>query len=267
VPGLPDGLPILGVAGDQQAALFGQGCTTPGASKNTYGTGCFLVTYTGARRAASRHGLLTTIACDPRGQAAYALEGSVFIAGAAVQWLRDALGLIARAGDIEQLARSVPDALGTHFVPAFVGLGAPYWDAEARGAWVGLTRGAGRGHLARAVLDAIAWQSRELLDAAVEDGAPRPRELRVDGGAVANNLLMQIQADALGIPVARPRMIETTALGAGLLAFVALGEPGAGAAARAVERVFRPRTGRAERERGLAAWRAAVARVRGRPGK
>jgi len=262
VAGLPDGLPILGVAGDQQAALFGQGCTTPGATKNTYGTGCFLMTYTGARRAASRHGLLTTVVCDARGGAAYALEGAVFIAGAAVQWLRDELGVIARAADVEALAKSVPDALGTHFVPAFVGLGAPYWDAAARGAWVGLTRGAGRGHLARAVLDSIAWQSRELMDAAIQDGAPRPRELRVDGGATANDLLMQIQADALGVPVARPAMVETTALGAGLLAFAALGVSGAGRAAQRVAKRFRPRGTRAERERGLAAWRAAVARVR-----
>ncbi len=222
------------------------------------------MTFTGARRAASRHGLLTTVACAADGGAAYALEGAVFIAGAAVQWLRDSMGLIARAADIEKLAASVPDALGTHFVPAFVGLGAPDWDAGARGAWVGLTRGAGRGHLARAVLDSIAWQSRELLDAVVADGAPRPRELRVDGGAVANDLLMQIQADALGLPVARPAMIETTALGAGLLAFAAMGVRGAGATARRVERRFVPRVAQAERERGLAAWRAAVERVRGR---
>jgi glycerol kinase len=263
VAGLPDGLPILGVAGDQQAALYGQGCVTPGDTKNTYGTGCFLVTYTGARRAASRNGLLTTVACDATGGPAYALEGSVFIAGAAVQWLRDELRVIAHAKDVEALARSVPDALGTHFVPAFVGLGAPYWDAEARGAWVGLTRGAGRAHLARAVLDSIAWQSRELMDAIVADGAPRPRELRVDGGAAANDLLMQIQADALGLPVARPAMLETTALGAGLLAFAAMGVTGAGRGARGVDRRFRPRGTRADRERGLAGWKAAVSRARG----
>ncbi|MEP7027937.1 MAG: glycerol kinase GlpK [Candidatus Eisenbacteria bacterium] len=262
VRGLPDGLPILGVAGDQQAALYGQGCVTPGAVKNTYGTGCFLVSYTGARRIASRHGLVTTLACDADGGPAYALEGSVFIAGAAVQWLRDALGVITRASDIEALAASVPDALGTHFVPAFVGLGAPHWDSEARGAWIGLTRGAGRAHLARAVLDSIAWQSRDLLDAVVDDGAPRPRELRVDGGAAANDLLMQLQADALGLPVARPAIIETTALGAGMLAARALGWRDAFASARRVTARFQPRRARAERERALLAWRRAVESVR-----
>ncbi len=262
VRGLPDGLPILGVAGDQQAALYGQGCTTPGAVKNTYGTGCFLMAYTGARRIASRHGLLTTVACDAGGGPAYALEGSVFIAGAAVQWLRDELGVIETAADVEALAASVPDALGTHFVPAFVGLGAPHWDPDARGAWLGLTRGAGRAHLARAVLDSIAWQSRDLLDAVVDDGAPRPRELRVDGGASSNDLLMRLQADALGLPVARPAMVETTALGAGLLAARALGWRDAGAKARQVAQRFRPRLKRGERERRLLAWRRAVAAVR-----
>lgn len=262
VRGLPDGLPILGVAGDQQAALYGQGCTTAGAVKNTYGTGCFLMAFTGARRIASRHGLLTTVACAEDGGPAYALEGSVFIAGAAVQWLRDELGVIATSAEVEALAASVPDALGTHFVPAFVGLGAPHWDPAARGAWIGLTRGAGRAHLARAVLDAIAWQSRDLLDAVVDDGAPRPRELRVDGGASSNDLLMRLQADALGMPVARPSMVETTALGAGLLAARALRWRDAGAQARTVAQRFRPRLARGERERRLAAWRRAVAAVR-----
>ena len=261
VRGLPDGLPILGVAGDQQAALYGQGCTTPGAVKNTYGTGCFLMAYTGAKRVASKHGLLTTVACAEDGGPAYALEGSVFIAGAAVQWLRDELGMIDVAAEIERLARSVPDAHGTHFVPAFVGLGAPHWDAEARGAWLGLTRGAGKAHLARAVLEAIAFQSRDLLDAVVDDGAPKPRELRVDGGATANDLLMQIQADFLGLKVARPALIETTALGAGLLAARALGWKNAGAAARKVAKRWQPRLAAAERERRVAAWRRAVRAV------
>jgi glycerol kinase len=260
--GLPDGIPILGVAGDQQAALFGQGCTTPGAMKNTYGTGCFLVAYTGAKRVTSRHGLLTTVACDANGRPAYALEGSVFIAGAAVQWLRDALGLIARASDIEALARRAKDAAGTAFVPAFVGLGAPWWDADARGAWIGLTRGAGREHLARAVLESIAWQSRDLIESMVRDGARRPRALRVDGGASANAFLMQMQADALGCAVARPRMIETTALGAGLLAARALGWRGAGTHAQAIAKRFVPRASRASRERGYATWRRAVEAVR-----
>jgi glycerol kinase len=262
VRGLPDGLPILGVAGDQQAALYGQGCTTPGAVKNTYGTGCFLMSFTGPRRVASKHGLLTTVACAADGGPAYALEGSVFIAGAAVQWLRDELGMIDVAAGIERLAKSVPDAAGTHFIPAFVGLGAPHWDADARGAWLGLTRGAGKAHLARAILEAIAFQSRDLLDAVLDDGAPRPRELRVDGGATANDLLMQIQADFLGIPIARPSLIETTALGAGLLAARALGWQDAGSAARKVAKRYRPRMARTERERRLKAWRRAVEAVR-----
>jgi glycerol kinase len=261
--GLLQGLPILGVAGDQQAALYGQGCTTPGAVKNTYGTGCFLMAYTGAKRVASRHGLLTTVACSADGGPAYALEGSVFIAGAAVQWLRDEMGVIATSGDVEALAASVPDTLGTHFVPAFVGLGAPHWDPDARGAWIGLTRGAGRAHLARAVLESIAWQSRDLLDAVVDDGAPRPKELRVDGGASMDALLMKLQADTLGMPVARPANVETTALGAGLLAARALGWKDAGAAARKVAKRFKPTLPRAERERRLKAWRRAVAMVRG----
>jgi glycerol kinase len=262
VAGLPDGLPILGVAGDQQAALFGQGCVTKGAMKNTYGTGCFLMAHTGSERVASRHGLLTTVACAEDGGRAYALEGSVFIAGAAVQWLRDSLGLIARADETDALARSVPDTAGTAFVPAFVGLGAPYWDPAARGAWLGLTRGATRAHLARAVLESIAWQTRDVVQAMHDDGTPRPRSLRVDGGATANGFLMQFQADTLGIEVARPRMIETTALGAGLLAMTALGWKGAGRAAQAVAKRFKPRMARADRERGYAAWRRAVAAVR-----
>jgi glycerol kinase len=261
-PGLPDGIPILGVAGDQQAALYGQGCTTPGATKNTYGTGCFLVTFTGGRRVASRHGLLTTVACAADGGPAFALEGSVFIAGAAVQWLRDELGLIGHAGETEALAGSVPDTAGTVFVPAFVGLGAPAWDAEARGAWLGITRGAGRAHLARAVLEAIAWQTREVVDAMRADGVPRVPALRVDGGAAANGFLLQAQADALGVPVVRPRMLETTALGAGLLAARALGWGDAGREARRIDRTFRPRVARAAREQGYARWRAAVAAVR-----
>jgi len=253
---------IRGIAGDQQAALYGQGCTTAGAVKNTYGTGCFLMAFTGSKRVASKHGLLTTVACSADGGAAYALEGSVFIAGAGVQWLRDELGVIPTSAHVEALARTVPDTLGTHFVPAFVGLGAPHWDADARGAWLGLTRGAGRAHLARAVLEAIAWQSRDLLDAVIDDGAPRPRELRVDGGAAANDLLMQMQADFLGLPIARPALIETTALGAGLLAAQALGWKDAGRAARKVAKRYAPRMDRSEREQRLKAWRRAVEAAR-----
>ncbi len=266
VPGLPDGIPILGVAGDQQAALYGQGCTTPGAIKNTYGTGCFLMAFTGTQRVPSKHGLLTTVACAEDGSPAYALEGAVFIAGAAVQWLRDAMGVVVTAAETEALARSVPDSAGTVFVPAFVGLGAPHWDAEARGAWLGLTRGAGRAHLVRAVLEAIAWQARDVVEAMAKDGLPRGRTLRVDGGATANGFLMQMQADALGVPVVRPHMIETTALGAGLLAARALGWRAAGREARAADRTFKPRVGRAavrERAEAAARWTAAIAAVRG----
>jgi glycerol kinase len=265
VPGLPDGIPILGVAGDQQAALYGQGCTTPGAIKNTYGTGCFLMAYTGTKRVPSKHGLLTTVACAEDGSPAYALEGAVFIAGAAVQWLRDALGVIGGAAETEALARSVPDTAGTVFVPAFVGLGAPWWDATARGAWLGLTRGAGRAHLVRAVLESIAWQTRDVVEAMASDGLPRVRALRVDGGATANGFLMQMQADALGVPVVRPRMVETTALGAGLLAARALGWKAAGRAARAADRTFKPHPGPAAaraRVQGAARWKAAVEAVR-----
>ena len=216
-------MPILGVAGDQQAALFGQGCWRAGQAKNTYGTGAFLLMHTGARRARSRHGLLTTVACGPRGERAFALEGSVFIAGAAVQWLRDGLGLIVRAAETEALARSVPDTGGVVFVPAFVGLGAPHWNAAARGTIVGLTRGSTRAHLVRAALESMAFHTREVLEAMTADARVRLAALRVDGGAAANDLLMQFQADVLGVTVQRPDVLETTALGAAGLAGLAAG--------------------------------------------
>ncbi|HEY2954060.1 MAG TPA: glycerol kinase GlpK [Candidatus Eisenbacteria bacterium] len=262
VPGLPDGVPIAGIAGDQQAALFGQGCVTPGTSKNTYGTGCFLLFHTGASRVASRAGLLTTMACGPRGEPAYALEGSVFVAGAALQWLRDGLGLIERAADSEPLARSVPDAGGVTVVPAFVGLGAPYWRSDVRGAVFGLTRGTTRAHLVRATLESLAFQSRDLVEAMARDARRRVQRLRVDGGAAANDFLMQLQADLLGIPVERPRVIETTALGAGLLAGLGVGFWSSHREldrARRIERVFRPRRPRAWREAEYARWKEAVA--------
>jgi glycerol kinase len=261
---LPDGIPIAGIAGDQQAALFGQGCVEPGASKNTYGTGCFLLLHTGSKPVASRAGLLTTVACGPRGEPAYALEGSVFIAGAAIQWLRDGLGAIAKAGDSEALARSVPDAGGVTLVPAFVGLGAPHWRPDVRGAVFGLTRGTTRAHLVRAALESIALQSRDLVEAMEKDAGRRVRALRVDGGAAANDLLMQIQADLLGVPVVRPRVVETTALGAGLLAGLAEGlwDSHADAdRARAVERVFTPRRDAAWRRGEVARWREALGRL------
>jgi glycerol kinase len=216
-------LPIAGIAGDQQAALFGQGCVRAGMAKNTYGTGAFLLEHTGTSRARSTHGLLTTAACGPRGEPAYALEGSVFIAGAAVQWLRDGLGLIAAAGETEALARSVSDSGGVSFVPAFVGLGSPHWEAAARGTITGITRGTTRAHLVRAALESMAWSSADLVQAMANDAGTAITTLRVDGGASSNDWLMQFQADVLGVPVERPDMVETTALGAAGLAGIALG--------------------------------------------
>jgi glycerol kinase len=216
-------LPIAGLAGDQQAALFGQGCCAEGLAKNTYGTGAFLLVYTGQRLPQPPRGVLATAACGPRGEPAYALEGSVFIAGAAVQWLRDGLGLIGVAAESEALARGVPDTGGVHFVPAFVGLGTPHWEAEARGTITGITRGTSRAQLVRAALEAMAFSSADLLDAMTGSGDLRVPVLRVDGGASANDWLMQFQADVLGVPVERPDMVETTALGAAGLAGLALG--------------------------------------------
>jgi glycerol kinase len=216
-------LPIAGIAGDQQAALFGQGCVRSGMAKNTYGTGAFLLEHTGNRRARSTHGLLTTAACGPAGEPAFALEGSVFIAGAAVQWLRDGLGIIASAGETEALARSVADTGGVSFVPAFVGLGSPHWDAGARGTITGITRGTTRAQLVRAALESMAWSSADLVQAMSNDSRAAITTLRVDGGATSNDWLMQFQADVLGIPVERPDMVETTALGAAGLAGIALG--------------------------------------------
>jgi glycerol kinase len=220
---LGSALPIAGLAGDQQSALFGQGCWVEGMAKNTYGTGAFLLVYTGAEPAAPPPGVLATVACGPRGEPAYALEGSVFIAGAAVQWLRDGLGLLRVASESEALARSVPDTGGVHFVPAFVGLGTPHWESEARGTITGLTRGTSRAHLVRAALEAMAFSSADLLRAMTEARDLHVPVLRVDGGASANDWLMQFQADVLGIPVERPDLIETTALGAAGLAGLALG--------------------------------------------
>jgi len=201
--GLPNGIAVAGIAGDQQAALFGQACHRPGMAKNTYGTGCFLLMNTGEKPAVSRNRLLTTVAWQRGGRTSYALEGSVFIAGAAIQWLRDGLGLIARAADIDALAATVPDTGGVHFVPALSGLGAPYWDPHARGTIVGITRGTAKAHLARATLEAIAFQSAELIEAMAADSGIPLAELRVDGGATASNLLMQMQADLLGVQIGR----------------------------------------------------------------
>jgi glycerol kinase len=217
------GVPIAGIAGDQQAALFGQMCVSPGLTKNTYGTGCFLLQNTGERPAASRNRLLSTVAWQVGGKTMYALEGSVFIGGAVVQWLRDGLGIIKQSSDVEALALSVPDSGGVYLVPAFAGLGAPHWDPYARGTIVGITRGTTAAHIARAAVESIAFQVADLLDAAQADSGIKLAELRVDGGAAANNYLMQFQADLLGAAVVRPKVTETTALGAAYLAGLAVG--------------------------------------------
>nr|NIP80720.1 glycerol kinase [Gemmatimonadota bacterium]NIQ55875.1 glycerol kinase [Gemmatimonadota bacterium]NIU76077.1 glycerol kinase [Gammaproteobacteria bacterium]NIX45635.1 glycerol kinase [Gemmatimonadota bacterium]NIY09923.1 glycerol kinase [Gemmatimonadota bacterium] len=223
-PMLLDGtLPVAGVAGDQQAALFGQGCGRPGLAKNTYGTGAFLLLHTGDERIESDSGLLTTIACDPAGQPAYALEGAIFVAGAAVQWLRDGLGLLDAAAGTAGMAAELTSNDGVYFVPAFVGLGAPHWEPEARGTLVGLTRGTDARHLARAALEAMAYSTRDVLVAMEKDSGVTARELAVDGGAAANDWMMQFQADILGLPVRRPQNLETTALGAAGLAGLATG--------------------------------------------
>jgi glycerol kinase len=218
-----DGIPIAGIAGDQQSALFGQRCSTPGMTKNTYGTGCFMLQNTGRRAVPSSNRLVTTVAWKIGDVTEYALEGSVFVGGAVVQWLRDGLGLIRKSEEVEALANSVSDNGGVYFVPAFVGLGAPHWDSYARGSVFGLTRGSTSGHLARAALESIAYQVADLLDAMRLDSGDTVKELRVDGGAAANDSLMQFQADILGVPVVRPAVTETTALGAAYLAGLAVG--------------------------------------------
>jgi len=258
-------VPIAGIAGDQQAALFGQACFTPGLVKNTYGTGCFLLMYTGNQAVDSQRGLLTTIACAADGQPAYAIEGSVFIAGAAVQWLRDGLGLLKHAKESERMARQAESNLGVYLVPAFVGLGAPYWDAAARGALVGLTRGVTKAHVVRAALEALAYQTRDVVDTMVAESGRPLTGLRVDGGAAANNFLMQFQADLLGTIVDRPTVVETTALGAALLAGLGVGLWKSAhdlARLRKTDRVFRPRMAPEQREALYQGWRRAVAAVR-----
>ncbi len=258
-------IPIAGIAGDQQAALFGQACQRAGEAKNTYGTGCFLLLHTGRRPLTSQHGLLTTCAAQTGEALEYALEGSVFVGGAVVQWLRDGLGLIRSAAEVEALAASVPDSGGVYFVPAFTGLGAPHWNADARGTILGLTRGSHRAHIARAALEAIAFQVADLLAAMSADGSALT-ELRVDGGAAANDLLMQLQADLLGVPVVRPRVLETTALGAAYLAGLAAGvwpDPAAIREHWQAERRFDPAVEKETAQARLAAWRAAVTCAQG----
>jgi len=261
------GVPITGVAGDQQAALFGQTCFQPGEAKSTYGTGAFLLMNTGTKAAASSRGLLTTLTAEPDGSAGYALEGSVFIAGAAIQWLRDELKLIAHASESEAAARAIPDNGGVYLVPAFVGLGAPHWDMDARGVLVGLTRGSNRQHLIRATLESIAFQVANVLDAMNADSGLPITELAVDGGAVANDFLMQFQADILGVPVHRPANIATTSLGAAYLAGLGAGiwqRPDDLRALKRVDRVFTPSMPTAERSRLLDGWHHAVRQARTR---
>ncbi|MFC1714009.1 glycerol kinase GlpK [Candidatus Poribacteria bacterium] len=259
-----DGIPIAGDAGDQQAALFGQACFHPGSIKNTYGTGCFLMLNTGENSILSEHGLLTTIACGADGSPVYALEGSVFIAGAAVQWLRDGLGLIESASETESLAKSVPDTGGVYVVPAFTGLGAPHWDADARGAILGITRGTRREHIVRATLESIAYQTVDVMEAMRSDSGQEMGQLRVDGGAVANDFLMQFQSDVLGMEVNRPVMSETTALGAAFLAGLSVGfweDESQLEKCRETDAIFRPELSPEQRTRLLSGWQKAVSNV------
>jgi glycerol kinase len=257
------GIPITGMVGDQQGALFGQGCVTPGSMKNTYGTGCFLLMNLGPKHRISKQRLLTTLACGPDGGPAYALEGAVFIGGAAVQWVRDQLGLVKSAAETEKICRSLKDNGGVHLVPAFVGLGAPHWDSQARGILTGLTRGSSSAHLVRAAVESMAFQSADLVTAMEKDAGLKVRKLRVDGGACKNNWLMQFQADLLNAVVERPAHVETTALGAALLAGIGAGvlTPRAAQAVTKVERRFIPHAG-TPRAALKAGWDAAVGQAK-----
>ena len=258
-------IPIAGIAGDQQAALFGQRCIAPGMVKNTYGTGCFMLMHTGERPVDSRHKLLTTAACRTGAAPEYALEGSVFIGGAVVQWLRDGLGIIKSSADVERLAASVSDNGGVYLVPAFAGLGSPHWDPYARGAILGLTRGSSAGHIARAALESIAFQTADVLASMQADSGIELAEIRVDGGAARNDMLMQFQADLLGVPVARPRITETTALGAAYLAGLAVGYWKSAeelAAQWQAERRFEPRKERRWADALMGEWRKSVERAK-----
>ncbi len=261
LPGLPAGVPISGVAGDQQAALFGQACFEPGMAKNTYGTGCFMLMHTGTQAVPSRHGLLTTIAWELEGCTEYALEGSIFVAGSVVQWLRDGLHMLAQASDSQTCAESVGSSEGVYLVPAFVGLGAPYWRSDVRGAMFGLSRGTRKEHVVRAALESMAYQSRDVLAAMEADAGIPLKELRADGGAIANDFMAQFQSDMLGVPVLRPKIAETTALGAAYLAGLAVGfwENRAQLAKLwQVGRRFQPAMDERARERLYQGWRDAV---------
>ena len=257
------GIPVAGIAGDQQAALFGQRCIRPGLTKNTYGTGCFMLQNTGTRAVPSSNRLVTTIAWKIGNTTEYALEGSVFVGGAVVQWLRDGLGLIKKSEDVEALAKSVTDNGGVYFVPAFVGLGAPHWDSYARGSIFGLTRGSTAGHIARAAVESIAYQVADLLDAMRKDAGAAVQELRVDGGAAANNALMQFQADILGVPVVRPAVTETTAFGAAYLAGLAVGFwQGEATSSAGTDRRFEPQMPASQASSLRSRWNEAVSRTK-----
>lgn len=256
-------IPIAGIAGDQQAALFGQACHQPGMAKNTYGTGCFMLMNTGQQMVESKNGLLTTLAIDLEGNPVYALEGSVFIAGAAIQWLRDGLKMIDEAPDSEHYATKVSSTDGVYVVPAFAGLGAPYWDMYARGAILGLTRGTTKAHLIRATLESLAYQTKDVLTAMEQDANVPLKALRVDGGATANNFLMQFQADMLGVSVERPSIIETTALGAAYLAGLAVGywQPNDISTNWQLNRAFDTTMDEATRTNLYKGWKKAVGRA------
>ena len=261
---LPSGIPISGIAGDQQAALFGQACFEPGTIKNTYGTGCFVLLNTGKSRAVSKYGLITTLACGPKGEPIYALEGAVFIAGAAIQWLRDGLKILPSAALSEKMARSVSDNAGVYFVPALVGLGAPYWDPDARGAIYGITRGTSAGHLVRAALEAMCYQTKDVMEAMRKDSGLKIKSLKIDGGAVMNNFLCQFQADILGIDVVRPRITEITSLGAAYLAGLHVGcwkDASEIGKCWSRDRVFRPGTPKKTAAHLYSEWLKAVKRT------
>ena len=261
---LGGGIEISGIAGDQQAALFGQGCHTPGTLKNTYGTGCFLLLNLGKKFLLSKNKLLTTLACDAHGEPVYALEGAVFIGGAAIQWIRDGLKLIKTSAESEEVAKQVSDTEGVYVVPAFVGLGAPYWEAHARGAIVGITRGTTHAHIVRATLESLAYQTRDLVDAMLKDAHLKLKELRVDGGASKNNLLMQFQADILNVKINRPQMVETTALGAAFLAGLGVDYWKSSAEIekiRRVDKMFSPKMKDQTRKHLWNGWKEAVGRV------
>ncbi len=261
---LPAGIPISGIAGDQQAALFGQACFDAGSIKNTCGTGCFVLMNTGTKRPVSKYGLVTTLACDRNGEPVFALEGSIFIAGAAVQWLRDGLRILHSASESEAMARAVDDTAGVYFVPAFVGLGAPYWDPDARGSIFGITRGTTQNHIVRAALESMCYQTQDILESMQKDTGLKVQALRVDGGAAQNDFLCQFQADILGIDVIRPRCIESTSLGAAYLAGLAVGyweDADALKKCSAVDRRYSPNISRVDADLLYAGWRDAVERT------